>query len=29
MPKSDSVQKRLQKIRAPRVQMTYDVEIGD
>ena len=29
MAKSDSVQKRLQKIRAPRVQMTYDVEIGD
>ena len=29
MPKSDSVQKRLQKVRAPRVQMTYDVEIGD
>ena len=29
MSKSDSVQKRLQKIRAPRVQMTYDVEIGD
>jgi type VI secretion system protein ImpB len=23
------VQKRLQKVRAPRVQMTYDVEIGD
>jgi len=29
MSKSDSVQKRLQKIRPPRVQMTYDVEIGD
>ena len=29
MPKADSVQKRLQKVRAPRVQMTYDVEIGD
>ncbi|MBQ5949662.1 type VI secretion system contractile sheath small subunit [Massilia sp. ST3] len=29
MPKSESVQKRLQKVRAPRVQMTYDVEIGD
>ena len=29
MPKFDSVQKRLQKVRAPRVQMTYDVEIGD
>jgi type VI secretion system protein ImpB len=25
----DSVQKRLQKVRPPRVQMTYDVEIGD
>jgi type VI secretion system protein ImpB len=29
MPKNESVQKRLQKVRAPRVQMTYDVEIGD
>jgi type VI secretion system protein ImpB len=29
MAKRDSVQKRLQKVRAPRVQMTYDVEIGD
>jgi type VI secretion system protein ImpB len=29
MPKNESVQKRLQKIRPPRVQMTYDVEIGD
>lgn len=29
MAKADSVQKRLQKVRAPRVQMTYDVEIGD
>jgi type VI secretion system protein ImpB len=29
MGKHDSVQKRLQKVRAPRVQMTYDVEIGD
>jgi len=29
MSKSQSVQKRLQKIRPPRVQMTYDVEIGD
>lgn len=28
MAKADSVQKRLQKVRAPRVQMTYDVEIG-
>lgn len=29
MAKMDSVQKRLQKVRPPRVQMTYDVEIGD
>ncbi len=29
MSKNDSVQKRLQKVRPPRVQMTYDVEIGD
>lgn len=29
MSKNESVQKRLQKIRPPRVQMTYDVEIGD
>ena len=29
MAKQESVQKRLQKVRAPRVQMTYDVEIGD
>ena len=29
MAKSESVQKRLQKVRAPRVQMTYDVEVGD
>jgi type VI secretion system protein ImpB len=29
MAKNDSVQKRLQKVRPPRVQMTYDVEIGD
>ena len=29
MAKSDSVQRRLQKVRPPRVQMTYDVEIGD
>jgi len=29
MSKNESVQKRLQKVRAPRVQMTYDVEIGD
>ncbi|MES2150772.1 MAG: type VI secretion system contractile sheath small subunit [Pseudomonadota bacterium] len=29
MANSDSVQKRLQKVRPPRVQMTYDVELGD
>ena len=29
MAKKESVQKRLQKIRPPRVQLTYDVEIGD
>jgi len=29
MSKSSSVQKKLQKVRPPRVQMTYDVEIGD
>ncbi len=29
MAKHSSVQKRLQKVRAPRVQMTYDVEAGD
>jgi type VI secretion system protein ImpB len=29
MAKKESIQKRLQKVRPPRVQMTYDVEIGD
>ena len=29
MDKNESVQKRLQKVRPPRVQLTYDVEIGD
>ena len=29
MAKNESVQRKLQKIRPPRVQMTYDVEIGD
>ena len=29
MSSNDSVQRRLAKVRAPRVQMTYDVEIGD
>lgn len=29
MAKKESVQKRLQKVRAPRIQLTYDVEKGD
>lgn len=29
MAKKESVQKRLQKVRPPRVHLTYDVEIGD
>jgi len=29
MSKKESIQKRLQKVRPPRVQMTYDVEIGE
>jgi type VI secretion system protein ImpB len=29
MSKKESVQKRLQRVRPPRVQLTYDVEIGD
>lgn len=29
MAKGESIQKRLTKVRPPRVQMTYDVEIGD
>lgn len=29
MAKKESIQKRLQRIRPPRVQLTYDVEIGD
>ncbi len=29
MAKSESIQRKLQKVRPPRVQMTYDVEIGD
>lgn len=29
MAKKDSVQKRLDKVRPPRVQLSYDVEIGD
>lgn len=29
MSKKESIQKRLQKVRPPRVQLTYDVEKGD
>ncbi|SHM32223.1 type VI secretion system protein ImpB [Duganella sacchari] len=29
MANGDSIQKRLGRLRPPRVQMTYDVEIGD
>jgi type VI secretion system protein ImpB len=29
MAKKDSIQKKLQKVRPPRVQLTYDVERGD
>lgn len=29
MSKKESVQKKLQRIRPPRVHLTYDVEIGD
>ena len=29
MAKNESVQKKLQRIRPPRVQLTYDVEVGD
>lgn len=29
MAKRQSIQKRLDKVRPPRVQLTYDVEIGD
>jgi type VI secretion system protein ImpB len=29
MAKKDSVHKKLDKVRPPRVQLTYDVEIGD
>lgn len=29
MAKKDSIQSRLEKVRPPRVQLTYDVEIGD
>lgn len=29
MAKKESVQKRLERVRPPRVQLSYDVEIGD
>ena len=29
MAKKDSVQKRLEKVRPPRVQLSYDVQVGD
>ena len=29
MSKKESIQKKLQRVRPPRVQLTYDVEIGD
>ena len=29
MDNQDSVQKKLAKVRAPRVHLTYDVEVGD
>lgn len=29
MAKKESIQKRLQKVRPPRVQLTYDIEKGD
>lgn len=29
MAKKESIQKRLQRVRPPRVQLSYDVEIGD
>ncbi|TAM23327.1 MAG: type VI secretion system contractile sheath small subunit, partial [Rhodanobacter sp.] len=29
MAKKESIQKRLQKVRPPRVQLTYEVEKGD
>ena len=29
MAKQESIQKKLQKVRPARVQITYDVEIGD
>lgn len=29
MAKNESIQKRIGKVRPPRVQLTYDVEVGD
>jgi type VI secretion system protein ImpB len=29
MPKAESTQKKLSRIRSPRVHITYDVEVGD
>lgn len=29
MAKRESVQKRLQRVRPPRVQLTYDIEVGE
>lgn len=29
MPKKDSLQHKIDRVRAPRVQITYDVEVGD
>ncbi|HVN24670.1 MAG TPA: type VI secretion system contractile sheath small subunit, partial [Syntrophorhabdales bacterium] len=29
MPKKESQQHKLDRVRAPRVQITYDVEVGD
>lgn len=29
MAKKESIQKQLQRVRPPRVQLTYDVEVGD
>lgn len=29
MPKTESLQHKLDRVRAPRVHLTYDVEIGD
>jgi type VI secretion system protein ImpB len=29
MAKKDNVQKRLEKVRPPRVQLSYDVQVGD